>query len=40
MLEMVQLTFYYHLQIYYVTCNLTSHAPPLSHLIFTYEAET
>ena len=37
---MVQLTFYYLLQIYYITRDLTSHAPPLSRLIFTYEAET
>ena len=40
MLVMVQLTFYYLLWIYYVTRDLTSHAPPLSCLIFNYEAET
>ena len=40
MLEMVQLTFYYHLQIYYIMCDLMSRAPPLSCLIFTYKAET
>ena len=37
---MVQLTFYYLLWIYYVTHDLMSRAPPLSHLIFSYEAET
>ena len=37
---MVRLTFYYLLQIYYITRDLTLHAPPLSRLIFTYEAET
>ena len=36
---MVRLTFYYLLWIYYVMHDLTSHAPPLSHLIFSYEAE-
>ena len=35
MLVMVQLTFYYLLQIYYVT-----RALPLSRLIFNYKAET
>ena len=40
MLVMVRLTFYYLLWIYYVTCDLTSRAPPLSCLIFNYEAET
>ena len=40
MLEMVRLTFYYHLRIYYVMRDLTSRAPPLSRLIFTYKAET
>ena len=40
MLIMVRLTFYYLLRIYYVTRNLTLHAPPLSCLIFSYEAET
>ena len=37
---MVRLTFYYLLWIYYVTHDLMSRAPPLSHLIFTYKAET
>ena len=37
---MVRLTFYYLLRIYYVLHNLMSRALPLSHLIFTYEAET
>ena len=40
MLVMVRLTFYYLLWIYYVPCDLTSCTLPLSHLIFTYEAET
>ena len=40
MLEMVRLTFYYHLRIYYVMRDLTLRTPPLSRLIFTYEAET
>ena len=40
MLEMVRLTFYYHLRIYYIMRDLTSHALPLSCLIFTYKAET
>ena len=39
-LIMVRLTFYYLLWIYYVTHDLMSCAPPLSHLIFSYEAET
>ena len=39
MLVMVRLTFYYLLQIYYITCDLMSCTPPLSHLIFAYEAE-
>ena len=39
-LEMVRLTFYYHLRIYYVMRDLTLRTPPLSRLIFTYEAET
>ena len=37
---MVRLTFYYLLRIYYVTRDLMSRAPPLSRLIFFYEAET
>ena len=37
---MVRLTFYYLLWIYYVTHDLMLCAPPLSRLIFTYEAET
>ena len=39
-LEMVRFTFYYHLWTLYVMRDLTSRAPPFSHLIFTYEAET
>ena len=40
MLVMVRLTFYYLLRIYYIMRDLTLRTPPLSHLIFTYEAET
>ena len=39
-LGMVQFTFYYHFRTYYIMRNLTLCAPPFSHLIFVYEAET
>ena len=39
MLEMVQFTFYYHFQTFYIMCDLMLYALPFSHLISTYEAE-